>query len=443
MGNPFNGNQNISEKTKQLKTLANSSPSDIGNALFGNGSDVDVIPQDKRTNSLNDQNYLDGYNNADSSGNLLMDKLKNIEKLMSIAGDPLNFITIKKPIDRSVALNDTQNPLDHDTFLFKNFAAKTDNADFLFEDPLNVGFLLSIDSDSQLLRTNGDDNIINFLNTYSNIPEISKRIPILNEFKKTLLKIFYVFTRDIVWDYSKAIQKAYYLTKIEGLDKLMVKIVNYGVKDSKLTITLTEDVSMLATYLSELYNNLTFSYKNNRYMIPDNLLRFNLRILLRDQRSFISGRDEKGYGKFLTPSYILLNLFDCNFDFSNSKSYPNAIEIGGFGKTAKGFDTELAFDIYYKSVERIIDPQLIKDAFKISSKSNEYIPSADDDAIFQRDALKFQEFKKKNDDLINLKNSLKGSTLGRTIRNKTSSLFLNLKNFWHLKKLAFLFWYLR
>ncbi len=44
--------------------------------------------------------------------------------------------------------------------------------------------------------------------------------------------------------------------------------------EDKITITMNEDVSMIAWYLSELYNNISYSYRNQRFMFPENLLRF-------------------------------------------------------------------------------------------------------------------------------------------------------------------------
>jgi hypothetical protein len=45
---------------------------------------------------------------------------------------------------------------------------------------------------------------------------------------------------------------------------------------------------MWSSYLTYLYNNLTYSYENGRELIPENLLKFNMYIKISEIRNFTS-----------------------------------------------------------------------------------------------------------------------------------------------------------
>lgn len=244
--------------------------------------------------------------------------------------------------------------------------------DFWYEDPLIPSFELFFDEQSPLF--NGDDNISSvatsnclkyFIQQYSSIDEgYLKRFEIWKEFKKIFFKIF---EKELKNGESNTANKNYYITKIEGLNNLNKKMINFP--EDKITITLNEDVSMIAWYISELYNNIIYSYKNQRYMFPENLIRFDLTIRINDMRLFQMPQsknfssstvpvnpdylDNRYIKNVVSPkSQILYTLHDCTLDFFESRNYEDSLEIGGYGASAANTPSKLSFNIYYKSVTR-------------------------------------------------------------------------------------------
>lgn len=306
-----------------------------------------------------------------------------------------------------------QNEYDEDTNTFKRGLYSQDefggygNEDFWYEDPTYPSFELFFDEDSPLFvgdnttRENPKPNSLkSFIFNYSDIDleGYLTRFDIWGEFKKVFFKIFEKQTS--LNSHRNAKNKAYYITKVEGLDNLNKKIINFG--EDKITITLNEDVSYLAYYISELYNNLVYSYSHKRYAFPENVIRFNLSIKINDMRNFqlptktitqssqtakqsqnlierirntISNYTAEDPAsvyeyKYSNPSYILYTLHDCTFDFFESRNYGNEIEIGGFNASRPASPSVLSFNIYYKSVTRSSVFPLIKDSLMIQPWEN-------------------------------------------------------------------------
>jgi hypothetical protein len=206
-----------------------------------------------------------------------------------------------------------------------------------FEDPTFLIFHLKIDEDSSPLF-DGKNSAMSFIDRYSNISEIENRKPILLTFQRNLKEI---------------LEKKYYINSIGGLDKLVNKMAKYG--DDILTITLSEDVALRASLLAELYNNLSYSYKNQRYLIPENCLRFDLMLEITDMRTFNIVNKVDGQYVSTTntnPPRMIYTLHDCNFNFFKSKPFEDNIAIAGFGTALISNASSIKFDIKYKSVEK-------------------------------------------------------------------------------------------
>jgi hypothetical protein len=139
---------------------------------------------------------------------------------------------------------------------------------------------------------------------------------------------------------------------------------------------MNEDISMVAWYISELYKNLVYSYKNQRFMFPENVIRFDMNIKINDMRNFQiplnnnrssetvpidpSYIDNKQIKNILSPkSQIVYTLHDCTFNFFESKNYDDEMEIGGYGIAVANTPKTLSFDINYKSVTRYSNFPLI------------------------------------------------------------------------------------
>jgi len=219
------------------------------------------------------------------------------------------------------------------------------------EDPTFIIFDLYMDYiDSPLFN-----NVNGFFSSYSDsIPELSERPEMYSQFVNMVQKIF---PGDLN---QEAGYKRHYINSIGGLDLLFKKIVTYP--EDVLTFTLSEDVTMLTQYMSELYSNLVYSYDTHRYLIPDNLLRFNLTIMFRDARDMVTTEGKyvnQGISKF---AYVL---HDCQFDFFNSRNFGNDVKVSGFDGGATTTPASLTFSINYKSYSKITGAQAIDNAIPI------------------------------------------------------------------------------
>jgi len=308
------------------------------------------------------------------------------------------------------------------------------NKNFQYEDPTLLGFEIVLDTETPLfIDSTQKGSASHFLKQYSTIGEISERNDILAEFKRIL---FLIFDKD--FNSQNVRNKTYYISSILGMDKLNAMITNYqGINESgdKLKITLTEDVSMLSLYLAELYNNLAYSYKNQRYLIPENCLRFDMKIKVRDIRNFALPNPDH-VGDTTQPilklnkdfiSNIIYTLHDCNFDFFNSQNFQQELKVGGF----EGMNKEAArlnFDVYYKSVSREIAPELIPNRKIISNKKADILNKetgqlSKDDDLFKNKFGKNEIIEKTSPDLFR---RLK-STLKSELDNAKKSLIQNYK----------------
>jgi len=277
-----------------------------------------------------------------------------------------------------------QNKYDENTNTFKR--SLYENAelggyrqtDFWYEDPTYPMFELFFDDDSPLFsdKTNGD-TLKSFFDKYTSLEYgYYQRGEMLTEFKKVFFKLFETSLN------ANPKNKSYYITKISGLEKLNKKITTYG--EDKVTITLNEDVSYLAYYISELYNNIVYSYSNKRHTVPENVIRFDVSIKINDIRKFQIPEGSNQASEYVpnnsditnnkniknaisTPSNIIYTLHDCTFDFFESRNHNDEIEIGGYGAATPNSPSTLSFNIIYKSVTRASSYPLIDNSLSIEA----------------------------------------------------------------------------
>lgn len=351
---------------------------DAANAVDVNAATTNANKEPAAPNKPDSMGYLIGYNiNLNDSINKLGSKgltggAVNLAKNIIAGG-------ADKPLhDYSSDLtNHSTMPSDGST-LFKYSLNKQD---FQYEDPTFLIYELIFEESSSALFNYGDPfgssksgSALKFIYSYSNIAEIGKRKVIYDEFINILLKIFNTdttHTNNMTSRNKNA--KIYYINSIKGLSKFSNKIVKYP--EDKVTIELNEDVSLLSSYLVELYNNLIYSYKNQRYLIPDNCLRFDLKIKITDVRSFKIPNPNydpniKGSQTFIyltDPPAIIYKLHDCNFDFFNSVPFEELLSAAGDSKMSSN-SSKVSFDIIYKQISKEFYTPLIKNSLKISNK---------------------------------------------------------------------------
>lgn len=325
-------------------------------------------------------------------------KLFGIENKELDGYDPYNTTDAKKEEfwyanDNKTSIDgrSVQTQYDEDTNTFKRGLYSQygfRDSDFLYEDPFIPSFELFFDNDSPFFsienKENGFQSFIAKYNTVSN--GYSARLKIWKEFQNVFFKIF---EKKISYDQRNLKNKAYYITKIAGLEFLNKKMTSYG--EDKITITLNEDIAMFSWYLAELYNNIAYNYREQKYMFPENVLRFNMLIKINDMRNYqmpqnnnlnsehvpkdsnnIQNGDIKNV---ISPkSQIVYELRDCNFNFFESKNYDNEIEIGGYNSSSNYTPRTLSFDIFFKSVTRYSNFPLLTNYPKIDAWADSFSP---------------------------------------------------------------------
>lgn len=239
---------------------------------------------------------------------------------------------------------------------------QTENSLFnLDEDPTVLGFDLYVLDNSPLFFD--VDEYIQFCSR-NNISEVQNREEIYNDFLNQFGKFFN--QENPVGTFKSF--KTHYINSIKGLDTLVYKtpVGGTGIAKNgnqftkfgsdKVTINMAEDVGLNAGYLSSLYRNLIFSKKNGRELIPENLQRFDMAIVICEVRNF-----NRLVNEVKNPSVDSIKVFnenvdryiftlhECQLDFTNY-SFEDDITQAGLEASKMGFSKGISFDIYYKFV---------------------------------------------------------------------------------------------
>lgn len=268
---------------------------------------------------------------------------------------------------------------DRDTFNFKYGLetglrsnlnnSSTDNALLnLDEDPTILGFDIVILNESALF--NDIDQFFTFAGN-NNLNHVSNRQTLYEDFVSQFAKFFNVDdrTRGIFRTDNRFNSfKTHYINSVENLDKLVHhtgigdeggrQMADFG-KD-KLTINLSEDVGLNSGYLAGTYRNLIYDKSTGRQVIPENLLRFDMAVIISEVRNFnrvsnaaakvTSDSDQETIGVFKdNVNRYIYTLYDCQFDFNNY-SFGSNITQGGFGAGTPDVSSGINMDIYYKYV---------------------------------------------------------------------------------------------
>lgn len=245
----------------------------------------------------------------------------------------------------------------------------TENSKFnLDEDPTMLGFDLFILDNSPLF--NDMDNYLNTFGRNNNITDITNRIELYDDFINQFSKFFNVddsVNTRFKSDGRFQSFKTHYINSVNGLNNLIYKtpVGGEGVKSEgnqftkfgsdKITISLSEDVGLNAGYLSSVYRNLIFSKKNGREIIPENLQRFDMAIVISEIRNFNRIATELNSE---TPIFSVFNdnidryiftLYECQLDFKEL-SFGENITQGGLDAQKPSFSKGINFDIFYKYV---------------------------------------------------------------------------------------------
>jgi hypothetical protein len=187
------------------------------------------------------------------------------------------------------------------------------------EDPVYFGFEIEIDAlNSPLL--NGE--ALNFIKQFSAYEEVGSRENILYNFLWELSRYF-KFNTDTVLSksgtqstplgnlenrFETKLNKKFYLRKVEGLEKLIEAntsaaqsaFVKY--KTDTIKLGFQEDTNLNTGTLTSLYKLLYWSRIKGKNIIPENLLRFDCKIIVSEARNLV--RIKKIVEKFREPEPI-------------------------------------------------------------------------------------------------------------------------------------------
>jgi len=238
-----------------------------------------------------------------------------------------------------------------------------------YEDPTYLGFTIEIDTETSALFKDVEPFLQKHGATRS---ELNARILVYKDFTSKIIQMF-KSQESIEKDGDEAVFiKQHYINSVKGFDNLSKKFNKW--REDKLTVELHEDITMYSTYIANLYNNLVYSYENGRQLIPENLLKFNLKIKISEIRNLTSLAKLKSTnptdqqivdGLKNNITCLVYTLYDCEFDFFGSRPFLDEITQAGIDATPVGHSV-LTFDIFFKSVARNIFNPLVKDALALN-----------------------------------------------------------------------------
>lgn len=249
----------------------------------------------------------------------------------------------------------------------------------LKEDPTVLGFDVRINTISSPFFTNNNEdtneieNIESFLNFFStgsnNIKEIAARKEIYKNFRNQFTLFFDSASSSDLRNF-----KAHYLQSVKGLDNLVLgkekKFTKFG--EDKLTFSISEDIELNSGYMAALYNALVWSKNNGKQLIPSNLLRFDMDIIISEVRNFNQVRysfNNGGSGHSIKQllsdnvSRYVYHLYECNLSFDKMS---HGDEVDNTDKeVAEGFE----FDIYYKFASMEMEKFQLDNRYYFNSES--------------------------------------------------------------------------
>ena len=178
------------------------------------------------------------------------------------------------------------------------------------------------------------------------------------------------------------------MKKLIGLDNLSESIlpekskqfINYGSNEDVLTLTLNEDVSANIGYLAALYKTLTWSKVNGKKMIPDNLLRFDMEIVVTESKKF--NRINKNTDNTITQyadfiSRYRYTVYECQF-FFDKMSHGDSIDMWNLD-TSLGFDLKVNYKFSTVKFEKITNFDFINNVITINYGSASSIDNSNVD----------------------------------------------------------------
>jgi len=237
------------------------------------------------------------------------------------------------------------------------------------EDPVYFGFEIEIDAINSPL-INGQART--FIETFGGTNlEVSSRLEILDSFIHELSKYF-VFnttnkTDNLESIFRTKINKKHYVKKVDGIDKLIEyngpnpSTTNAFTKYKTDTIKLSfyEDTNLSSGALASLYKLLYWSRIHGKNILPENLLRFDCKLVVSEARNIARVRRALGSPEpnleviKENVSRYVYNIYECQFVFAKM-THPNSIDLSQNPSYSDNWDIEFTFKFADMKYERFI-----------------------------------------------------------------------------------------
>lgn len=235
------------------------------------------------------------------------------------------------------------------------------------EDPVYFGFEVEIDAlNSPIINGQTDLFLRQFDETYEGM---YSRKDILDSFIYELSRFFSFNTSKPIESRSSmfltTLPKRHYVKKISGLEKLSES--NTPTQQSAFTkyktdtikLTFYEDTNLSTGTLASLYKLLYWDRLRGKNMIPENLLKFDCRIVISEARNVARIRRALG-----TPepnlevikenvSRYVYNVYECQLFFSKM-THPDTIDMSTSPSFTSDFDIEMSYKYSTMKFERFV-----------------------------------------------------------------------------------------
>jgi hypothetical protein len=231
------------------------------------------------------------------------------------------------------------------------------------EDPVFFGFEIIIDVENSPLFNGELETFIDSIG--ESYEEVRSRKEIVAEFKKEFIRYFRMSSDipeegDIFRTYGG--KKYYYVNKISGIQKL--NEMNTPDKNSQfvkyetdnITLTFFEDTTLNLGTLYSLYKLIYWSRLRGKSIIPENLLRFDCKIIVSELRNFVRVRRtvSSGVGYEVLKdnlSRYVYNLYECQFFFTNP-THPDTIDMTTPATSTPSYDVSISYKYSNMTFER-------------------------------------------------------------------------------------------
>jgi len=256
----------------------------------------------------------------------------------------------------------------YDQFDTGEYISRYDN-----EDPVFFGFEIELNTKTSPLLNGTVEEFLNNTNTnvkgsdtvFDKYSELTGKVPIIKEFKKELSRYFKLSTDydakdsdgQFIFETDTLNDKKFYINRLKGLHNLNERNLGDATKQfvdyrkEKIGVTFYEDTSLNLGTLYSLYKQLYWSRLNGKSIIPENILRFDCKIIVSELRNLTAVKKalaNKGVDVLkANVSRYVYYIYECQF-FFDKPTHEDDVNIGDAVKSTPKYD--ISFDFKYSNM---------------------------------------------------------------------------------------------